>query len=147
MIRRDQHKTVIILPKPAPSVDFDPADTRPGDDTVVASALPQLQSPVAGPTRRAPQHGPFVPMLLATMALLVWLGFQAWGHYQDRLALQTAYANQQQTVDNATKLRASLDTLAADTQRLADTGNASARLLVEELKKRGVTINPAAATK
>lgn len=147
MIRRDLHKTVITLPKPAPSLDFDPADTRPGDDTVVASALPQLQSPLAEPTRRTPAYGPFVPMLLATMALLAWLGFLAWGQHQDRLALQTAYANQQQTVDNATKLRGSLDALAADTQRLAETGNASARLLVEELKKRGVTINPAAATK
>jgi hypothetical protein len=45
-------------------------------------------------------------------------------------------------VDNAGKLRASLDALAADTQRLADTGNANAALLVAELKKRGITINP-----
>jgi hypothetical protein len=46
-------------------------------------------------------------------------------------------------VDNAGRLRASLDGLAADTQRLADAGNASAALLVTELRKRGVTINAA----
>lgn len=137
-------KTVITLPKPAPSVDVDAADTRHSVDTVVASTLPQLQSPLAEPARRAPAYGPLVPMLLTVTALLAWLGFQAWGQYQDRLALRTAYANQQQTVDNATKLRGALDLLAADTQRLAESGNASARLLVEELKKRGVTINPAA---
>ena len=34
-----------------------------------------------------------------------------------------------------------LDTLAADTQRLADSGNPNARALVDELKKRGVTIS------
>ena len=49
-----------------------------------------------------------------------------------------------QTVDSAAKLRASLDALASDTQRLADAGNASAALLVAELRKRGVTINAAA---
>ncbi len=53
-------------------------------------------------------------------------------------------AAQQQTVDNAGKLRTSLDGLAADTQRLADRGNPNAALLVTELKKRGITINPQA---
>ena len=77
------------------------------------------------------------------MALLGWLGFQAQQQYAERQILQSAYASQQQTVDNAGKLRASLDVLAADTQRLADGGNANARALVEELKKRGVTINSA----
>ena len=47
-------------------------------------------------------------------------------------------------MDNAGKLRTSLDSLAADTQRLADRGNANAALLVTELKRRGITINPQA---
>ena len=47
-------------------------------------------------------------------------------------------------MDNAGKLRTSLDGLAADTQRLADRGNPTAALLVTELKKRGITINPQA---
>ena len=62
----------------------------------------------------------------------------------ERSALNTAFEGQQQTVDNAGKLRASLDGLAADTQRLADRGNANAALLVTELKERGITINPQA---
>ena len=93
---------------------------------------------------------PFVPMLLATLALLGWLGFQTWQLMNDRQALQAGYASQQQTVENSGKLRASLDALAADTQRMADGGNPNAKLLVEELRKRGITINtsppaPAAA--
>lgn len=91
------------------------------------------------------QHSAFVPLVLGGVALLGSMAFQSYQLLGDRQALQAAHAGQQQTVDNAGKLRASLDALAADTQRMADAGNTSARLLVEELKKRGVTINAAAA--
>ena len=93
----------------------------------------------------APGHSAFVPVLLATLALLLGLGWQCYLLMSERENLQAAHAGQQQTVDNAGKLRTSLDALAADTQRLADAGNASAALLVTELKKRGITINPQAA--
>ncbi len=88
------------------------------------------------------QHGGFSPMLLFGLALLVMLGWQTWLLASERDALDAAHAHQQQTVDNAGKLHTSLDTLAADAQRLADGGNASAALLVAELKKHGVAINP-----
>ena len=83
-------------------------------------------------------------MLLASLAVLGWFGFQATQLVKERDALQTAYASQQQTVDNSAKLRASLDAIAADTQRLADGGNANAKLLVDELRKRGITISTTA---
>ena len=89
-----------------------------------------------------------MPVLLGTLALLLGFGWQCYLLVSDREGLQTAHAAQQQTVDSAGKLRGSLDALAADTQRLADAGNASAALLVAELRKRGITINaalPAAA--
>lgn len=114
-----------------------PMAKTPSSENTTAS--PQ---PAAAPTQRP--HGAFVPVLLFGLTFLVMLGWQAWLLSSEREALSTAHANQQQTVDNAGKLRASLDTLAADTQRLADGGNASAALLVAELKKRGVTINPQA---
>jgi hypothetical protein len=47
---------------------------------------------------------------------------------------------------HARKARASLDALAVGTARLAD-GNASARAGIEELRKRGVTVNAAGASK
>lgn len=87
------------------------------------------------------QQSLFLPMLLASLALVGWLGFQTMQLVNEREALQAAYASQQQTVDNAAKLRASLDALAADTQRLADSGNPNAKLLVDELRKRGITIS------
>ena len=109
------------------------------------------QAPTQAPTRtqslgaRGEPFSAFMPLLLGGLALLGWLGFQAWQFYVERQTLQAAYASQQQTVDGAAKLRASLDTLAADTQRLADSGNPTARTLVDELKKRGVTISTAPA--
>ena len=90
-------------------------------------------------------HSAFMPVLLFGLAVLTVLGWQTWVLASERSALNTAYEGQQQTVDNAGKLRTSLDGLAADTQRLADRGNANAALLVTELKKRGITINPQAA--
>ena len=91
------------------------------------------------------RHSAFVQVLLFGLAVLAVLGWQAWLLSTERDALSTAHINQQQTVDNAGKLRTSLDALAADTQRLAEAGNGSAALLVTELKKRGITINPNAA--
>ena len=122
-----------------------PLETPPRDDAhagVRSSSRPQPKA-----------HTAFVPVLLCALALLLALGWQTYLLATERDSLQAAHFGQQQTVDNAGKLRASLDALAADTQRLADTGNASAALLVTELRKRGVTINaqagaaPAAAAK
>ena len=45
-------------------------------------------------------------------------------------------------MENSKKLRDQLDGLARETQLLANKGNAGARLIVDELKKRGITINP-----
>ena len=114
----------------------------PGRPSIPASIRnpSHTQMPAVAVSRSA-----FAPLLLGGLAVLGWLGFQTWQFYAERQALQAAYASQQQTVDGAAKLRASLDTLAADTQRLADAGNPNARTLVEELKKRGVTISTAPA--
>ena len=115
--------------------DSRPFESRSGDITAPLAAAPEKPA----------QRSAFVPMILGGMALLGSMAFQGYQHLGDRQTLQNAHAAQQQTVDNAGKLRASLDALAADTQRMADAGNASARLLVEELKKRGVTINTTTA--
>ena len=163
MINREGGKTVIKLPKAAgadttaaSSPDSTPAmaQTEAEADTLPVAAQPSdVASSVAAAsddahdeaTRKDSAHGPFIPLLLVAVASLTWMGFQSWLLLADRKALQAAHLGQQQTVDNAAKLRTSLDTLAADTQRLAEAGNGNARLLVDELRKRGVTINPAAA--
>ena len=126
----------------------DGATPIPGDTQVPLPDRSHRASgahPRAMPAQLVP-YSPFVPLLLGALALLGWLGFQTQQLLNERQALQAAYVSQQQTVDNSGKLRASLDALAADTQRMADSGNPNARLLVDELRKRGITINPAGNT-
>ncbi len=109
-----------------------------------AAANPEAAVPqgTPAPAAAAPvPSGAFVPLLLCALTLLVWFVAQSVLLLGEREALQAAYASQQQTVDNAGKLRGSLDALAADTQRMADAGNSNAALLVAELRKRGITIN------
>ena len=87
----------------------------------------------------------FMPVLLLALALVAWLGFQAyqqWSERQQLAQLQSSLDLQEQA---ATKVRASLDAVASATARLANNGNSTARVLVEELRKRGVTINPSAS--
>ena len=111
-----------------------------GSKTVIAMHA----APADAATSAWQPHSAFVPVLLFGLAVLAVLLWQTWVLATERSTLNTSFDAQQQTVDNAGKLRTSLDGLAADTQRLADRGNPNAALLVAELKKRGITINPQA---
>ena len=84
---------------------------------------------------------PFWPSALLAVAIVSWLGFQTWQLIGERIQLQMTRATQDQPLEQAQKLRASLDTLATSTQSLAAQGSVAARTVVEELAKRGVTIN------
>jgi hypothetical protein len=87
---------------------------------------------------------PFVPLLLVSLGFLAWTGFQTGIFFTERETLSTVRTNQEPQVQAATKLRQALDGIARDTAKLAEGGNAGAKLIVDELRKRGVTINPAA---
>jgi hypothetical protein len=96
-------------------------------------------------TPARPGHSVFVPMLLGALALACWFAFQTVQLVGERQQLTALRGVQDVQVDAATKLRASLDAMASATAKLADAGNVNAKLLVEELRKRGITINPNAA--
>jgi hypothetical protein len=97
-------------------------------------------------TPSADTRSAFVPLLLMSLAVLCWLSFQSLQLVREREQLTTLRASQEAPLEAATKLRASLDAVAVATSRFADAGNPSARLIVDELRKRGITINqPAAA--
>lgn len=86
----------------------------------------------------------FWPLLIVTVATTAWGAFQSYQLVQEQAALKTLHANQETLMQNAVKLRAQLDAIAGDTQRLANAGNANAQAIVNELRRRGITINPEA---
>jgi hypothetical protein len=117
---------------------------RPLNEEPVASDMP------VGPRRheRTPReynpfrHRPFVPLLLLVLATVTWFAFQCVQLVREKEALATAFANQGKQFEDSAKMRGSLDAIARDTALLAAKGNAGAKLVVDELARRGVTINP-----
>jgi hypothetical protein len=88
----------------------------------------------------------FLPVLILGLVMLAWFGFQATQLRIERNVLRDAAANQEKQVQDSKKLRDALDAVARGTQQLADGGNPNAKLIVDELKKHGVTISPNAPT-
>ena len=97
----------------------------------------------------APRARPnvFIPALLIALAVVAWFGFQTVHLVLEWRQLGLAQSTLQPQEQNAIKLRASLDAVATSTAKLATEGNANARVIVEELRKRGITINPPGASK
>ncbi|MBK1621630.1 hypothetical protein CKO42_25195 [Lamprobacter modestohalophilus] len=84
----------------------------------------------------------FLPLLILMIAWLFWTGFQTTQLMKERSGLVELHENQEPTVVTAQQMRGQLDALAAGTKRLADEGHPHASLVVQELARRGVTINP-----
>ena len=85
------------------------------------------------------------PLFVLAGAVLLWVLFQSYVLFNERQALLAAAAQLASQAEAATKVRASIDSIAAGVKRLADGGNANARVIVDELARRGVTINPNSA--
>jgi hypothetical protein len=98
----------------------------------------------SGAEHRAAQASPspFVPLLLIMFAVLAWMGVQTIELARERRLLDEAYAAQARGLEEAHKLRAAADSLAGKTLKPADGGNADAQLVVANLRRRGITINP-----
>lgn len=121
----------------------------------VQAAEPAAVPVPTAPSRADPRRGAavsvqgrfsaFWPLLLLGCAFTAWTAFQTVQLVIERSALASSYAQQDTLVANSTKLRRSLDAMAAQTQRLAEQGNPNARLLVDDLRRRGVTINAGGA--
>ena len=87
----------------------------------------------------------FVPLLLLCLTYLAWTVFQTTQLVIERNALRTLHANQDKQVQESKKLRERLDSFSKDTQLLANRGNRGALLIVEELRRRGITISTESA--
>jgi nitrogen fixation/metabolism regulation signal transduction histidine kinase len=90
-------------------------------------------------------RSPFVPMLLVALSVSGWFGFQTLQLVREQQQLEAAKVSLGLQELAATRLRTALDQVATATAKLAAEGNGNARLIVEQLRTRGVTINPAGA--
>ncbi len=90
-------------------------------------------------------YGPFAPLLLGLITLVLWFGFQTMQLLKERENLATARTHQTTPYSNAQNMRAQLEVLAAETAKLAQAGNPNAALIVNALKQRGITIDPSKA--
>ena len=88
------------------------------------------------------RYSPFLPLVLVVVAGVAWPAFQCYQLILEKQGLATVYGNQARPYEEAGKLRSSLDALARETAILADKGNPGAKLIIGELARRGVTINP-----
>ena len=106
---------------------------------------PEFRARPLDPDER-PVRSAFVPILLVALSVTAWFGFQTLQLLREQQQLEAAKVSLAPQELAATKLRAALDQVATATAKLAAEGNVNARLIVEQLRSRGVTINSPAAS-
>jgi len=120
------------------------------DPRVPPRATPPEPSSSTRPTAAssqsaAPAASAFVPLLLLGIAFAGWTVFQTVELAGERANLHAVRTAQQAQVDQSQRLRTALSSLASDTQRLADGGDAGAKQVIDRLHQNGITVNPNAA--
>jgi hypothetical protein len=88
---------------------------------------------------------PRLAIILLTVAVLAWFGFQTAQLVRERSHLHAVRASQEAPIQQAQRVRGQLDAIATETLALAKRGNTGAAMIVEQLARRGITINPGAA--
>lgn len=86
-----------------------------------------------------------LPLLLTALALFLMLAFQSWQLVRAREALSGVREAQEVSLAEAVKFRDRINSLASDTQHLADGGNAAAKEVLETLRQQGINYKPPAA--
>ena len=97
---------------------------------------------LAEPESREERPSPWLAVTFVTLAVVAWFAFQTYQLVRERSSLQSVKTAQEPTIEQAQKLRAQLDLISRKTLELAQRGNPGASLIVEQLARRGVTINP-----
>jgi hypothetical protein len=126
----DMPNRVLPMSQSTPSSSTAAGETIPFTDT----AIPATAANTA-----------FLPLLLTILAVAGWFAFQSVQLVMEQQQMSKALSALETQQANATKLRSALDSVATATAKLAAEGNSNAIVIVDELRKRGITINPAAS--
>ena len=85
-----------------------------------------------------------LPLILTLAALIVYFGFQTLQLLGERSNMTVVKSNQEAAIQEAQKVQAQFKNLVDKTSELADQGHAGAKMVMEELLKRGVSSAPQA---
>lgn len=94
------------------------------------------------PARPRPPVSAWPAVACLLLAMLIWFGFQAWNLQREYRQLQAVRAGQEAPLEQARQRRAQFQSIARRLFVLSRQGHAGATRFVEELARRGVTINP-----
>ncbi|HEX7227179.1 MAG TPA: hypothetical protein VF353_05330 [Candidatus Binatia bacterium] len=92
------------------------------------------------------ERGANLPLTILLIALVLWFGFQTVQLASERANLGEARGHQEAAMQEAQKLRTQFESLINKTGELANKGHAGAKLVMEELQKRGMTAQSEAIT-
>ncbi len=87
-----------------------------------------------------------LPLIMTLLALTLHFGFQTLQFASERSNLAAVKSNQEAAIQEAQKVQLQFKTLVTKTSQLADQGHAGARMVMEELQKRGIGFAPEAKT-
>ena len=79
-------------------------------------------------------------VFIVVMTLLVMVVFQRIQISNEHKILQNTKSSQEGSLQESRKLRAQLNSIASQTAQLAAQGNPNAKIIIEELRKRGITV-------
>lgn len=83
-----------------------------------------------------------VPVLVLALAFVAWNAFQTTALLNQRSSLAALRANQEQPLAELDRLRVAVQAMVNDTVKLADSGNPTAREIVDGFAKQGIKLNP-----
>jgi len=93
-------------------------------------------------TRAAEKTDSNVAIIITLIALLLWFGFQSVHLWRERSNLSAVKANQEGAIQESEKIRLQFQGLMTKTSELANQGHVGAKLIIEELQKRGIGVPP-----
>jgi hypothetical protein len=85
-----------------------------------------------------------LPLIITLAALTLYFGFQTLQSAGERSNLTAVKINQDAAIQEAQKVQTQFKTLVTRTGQLADQGHAGAKMVMEELQKRGIGFAPEA---
>ena len=86
-----------------------------------------------------------LPLILIFVALTIYFGFQTLQYLFERNNLIMVKSSQEAAIQEAQKIQGQFKTLVGKTGELASKGHAGAKMVMEELPKRGVGSAPSSA--